>query len=49
MKSKQQKRAEAIERAKNSYVFKNYEQRGILLEEYLDLFRPKEYKIAGFD
>lgn len=47
MKSKEQKRAEAIERAKWSYVVKRYEMRGVSLQEYLDQFRRKEDRIAG--
>lgn len=42
MKSKEQKRAEAIGRAKKSYVFKNWEKRGWTEEEYLNLFRTKD-------
>lgn len=45
MKSKEQKRAEAIERANWSYVVKRYESRGVSLQEYLNQFRRKEDRI----
>lgn len=46
MKSKEQKRAEAIQRAKSSYVVKRWEQRGWTLEEYLDIFRPNSERFS---
>lgn len=47
MKTKQQKREEAVIRAKESYKFKRYTDKGVSLEEYLSKFQPdreqKEY------
>lgn len=42
MKSKEQKRAEAIERARDRYVSSPYPRLRYTEEEYLDLFRSKE-------
>jgi hypothetical protein len=44
MKSKEQKRAEAIERAKNTFRSKrmSWGKRHYTEEEYLDLFRTKD-------
>lgn len=44
MKSREQKRTEAIERAKEAFVYMRKENRGWTLEKYLDIFRKKEDK-----
>jgi hypothetical protein len=47
MKTKEQKRQEAIERACRSYETKNWQRYGVSLEEYLDKFRPQRERAEG--
>lgn len=45
MKSKQQKRQEAIARASVSYHVKRWDKRGLSLEEYLNQFRSADERV----